>query len=176
MPFAYFIYNKNPLNCAMQIRNANLKDVESIFMIETACFPANQAASLNTFSERLKVYPNHFWLIEDGVQIVGFINGMVSDNDIIKDEMFKYPELHNEDGAWQSVFGLAVLPEFQNHGLAGKLLEHLFEVSAQNKRKGVVLTCEKHLISYYEKFGFVNAGLSASVHGGDVFYDMRKLL
>ena len=64
MPFAYFIYNKNPLNCAMQIRNANLKDVESIFMIETACFPANQAASLNTFSERLKVYPNHFWLIE----------------------------------------------------------------------------------------------------------------
>ena len=44
------------------------------------------------------------------------------------------------------------------------------------KQKGVVLTCEKHLVPYYEKFGFVNAGLSGSVHGGDVFYDMRKLL
>jgi ribosomal protein S18 acetylase RimI-like enzyme len=109
-------------------------------------------------------------------QIAGFINGMISDNNTIKDEMFKHPELHNENGAWQSVFGLAVLPEFQNRGLAGKLLQHLFEVSIRNKRKGIVLTCEKHLISYYEKFGFVNTGLSASVHGGDVFYDMKKLL
>ena len=71
---------------------------------------------------------------------------------------------------------MEVVQQFQNRGLAGKLLKHLFDVSIQNKRKGVVLTCEKHLVPYYEKFGFVNAGLSASVHGGDVFYDMRKLL
>ncbi|MFZ7115331.1 MAG: GNAT family N-acetyltransferase [Bacteroidota bacterium] len=160
----------------MNIRNATPNDLETIHRIETTCFPSNQAASMDTFSERLKVYPNHFWLIEDGGQIVGFINGMISDNDTIKDEMFKHPELHNENGAWQSVFGLAVLPEFQNRGFAGKLLQHLFEVSIQNKRKGIVLTCEKHLIPYYEKFGFVNVGLSASVHGGDVFYDMKKLL
>ena len=160
----------------MNIRNATLDDLETIHKIEATCFPANQAASMNTFSERLKVYPNHFWLIELDGQVVGFINGMLSDNDTIKDEMFKHPELHNESGAWQSVFGLAVLPEFQNRGLAGKLLEHLFEVSVQNNRKGIVLTCEKHLISYYEKFGFVNVGLSKSVHGGDVFYDMKKLL
>ena len=50
------------------------------------------------------------------------------------------------------------------------------EFSRKNNRKGITLTCEKHLIPYYEKAGFVNAGLSASVHGGDVFYDMQKVL
>lgn len=160
----------------MNIRNANLSDLESLYKIETACFPANQAASMNTLSDRLKAYSQHFWLIEDHGEIIGFINGMITNNDTVKDEMFGDVELHTEDGSWQSVFGLAVLPEFQKQGYAGKLLHHLIHVSAQKKRKGIVLTCEKHLIPYYEKFGFLNAGLSASVHGGDVFYDMRKEL
>jgi len=160
----------------MNIRNANSNDLESIYKIETACFPANQAASLNTLSTRLKVFPQHFWLIEDKGEIVGFINGMITNNETIKDEMFKNAELHIEDGIWQSVFGLAVLPKYQNQGYAGKLLHHLTNVSLQKKRKGIILTCEKPLISYYQKFGFLNVGLSASVHGGDVFFDMKKEL
>lgn len=158
----------------MLIRNANLNDLESLHKIEAACFPANQAASLTTLQNRLKAYPQHFWLIVvDGV-ITGFINGMITDNDTVKDEMFKDVNLHHENGKWQSVFGLAVSPVQQKKGYAGKLLQHLINVTKQNNRKGIVLTCEKHLVPLYEKFGFINAGLSASVHGDDVFYDMRK--
>jgi len=160
----------------MNIRNANLNDLESLYNIETACFPSNQAASINTLSNRLKVFPQHFWLIETNEEIVGFINGMITNNETIKDEMFKNAELNNENGLWQSVFGLAVLPAYQNQGYAGKLLHHLVNVSTQKKLKGIVLTCEEHLIPYYQKFGFVNMGLSASVHGGDVFYDMKRKL
>lgn len=160
----------------MNIRNANLNDLLAISDIETACFPPNQAASLNTLSIRLKVYPQHFWIIEENGKIMGFINGMITNNDTVKDEMFKNVELHLENGMWQSVFGLAVLPEYQNKGYAGKLLHHLTNTCIQQGRKGIVLTCEKHLISYYEKFGFVNTGLSASVHGGDTFFDMKKEL
>ena len=40
-------------------------------------------------------------------------------------------------------------------------------------RKGCVLTCKDGLLSYYEKFGFQNEGISKSVHGGVVWYDMR---
>ncbi len=160
----------------MTIRNPNPQDLKAIFEIEAVCFPPNQAASFDTLSQRLLAFPQHFWLAEENEVITGFINGMITNYDVVKDEMFKNVELHMEDGAWQSVFGLAVLPEFQNKGYAGKLLEHVMLVSRQNRRKGIVLTCEKHLVPYYEKFGFVNAGLSASVHGGDVFYDMRKEL
>ncbi|MGK4568359.1 GNAT family N-acetyltransferase [Flavobacterium sp. 3HN19-14] len=160
----------------MKIRNASSNDLESIYKIEIACFPPNQAASMEAFSNRLKVYPQHFWLIEDGEEILGFINGMVTDRETIADEMFKNPELHFEDGKWQSVFGLAVSPNHQNKGYAGKLLNHLAEVARQQNRKGIILTCEEDLIPYYEKFGFVNSGLSDSAHGGDVFYDMKKRL
>lgn len=158
----------------MTIRNATPNDLEKIHEIETACFPANQAASLASFAARLKVFPQHFWLLEAEGKVVGLINGMVTDHETINDAMFGDANLHDEAGSWQSVFGLAVLPEYQNRGYAGALINHLVAVAKQQHRKGLILTCEKHLIPYYEKFGFVNLGLSGSVHGGDVFYDMKK--
>ena len=36
----------------------------------------------------------------------------------------------------------------------------------------MVLTCKEGLIPFYQSFGFENRGLSASVHGGAVWYDM----
>ena len=44
---------------------------------------------------------------------------------------------------------------------------------AKNKgRKGLILTCKDRLIHYYAKFGYKNLGISESVHGGAVWYDM----
>lgn len=36
---------------------------------------------------------------------------------------------------------------------------------------GAALTCKAHLVHYYERFGYRNEGISASVHGGAVRYD-----
>ena len=36
-----------------------------------------------------------------------------------------------------------------------------------------MLTCKDKLLHYYAKFGFVNEGVSASTHGGVVWYQMR---
>jgi len=160
----------------MIIRNANLNDLETIYNIETACFPPNQAATSKTLSERLNAYPLHFWVLEENGKIRGFINGMLTNFDTVKDEMFKNVDLHDSNGSWQLVFGLAVAPEFQKLGYGSILIHHLIQVSKQNKLKGVTLTCEKHLIPYYEKLGFINSGRSASNHGGDVFYDMKYLI
>ena len=40
-------------------------------------------------------------------------------------------------------------------------------------RKGCVLTCKDRLVHYYETFGYRSEGVSASTHGGAVWYDMR---
>jgi hypothetical protein len=40
-------------------------------------------------------------------------------------------------------------------------------------RNGCVLTCKEALLHYYAAFGFVNEGVSESVHGGVVWYEMR---
>lgn len=40
-------------------------------------------------------------------------------------------------------------------------------------RKGLVLTGKDKLIHYYKTFGFVSEGISESVHGNAVWYQMR---
>ena len=50
------------------------------------------------------------------------------------------------------------------------------EQAKKEGRKGLVLTCKDKLLHYYENFGFVNEGVSKSVHGNVVWYQMRLTL
>nr|WP_294473418.1 GNAT family N-acetyltransferase [uncultured Intestinimonas sp.] len=81
------------------------------------------------------------------------------------------PSRHREDGPWQLIFGLATQPDCRRRGLAGQVLRRAADARAQGRR-GMVLTCKEGLIPFYQSFGFENRGLSASVHGGAVWYDM----
>ncbi|MGN0964445.1 MAG: GNAT family N-acetyltransferase [Dysosmobacter sp.] len=157
----------------MNIRNATMEDLEILTAIEAACFPPAEAATRESFAKRLAVYPNHFWLLEEDGQVVSFVNGMTTDEPLLRDEMFEDAALHNEDGAWQMIFGVNTLPEYRRRGLAGVLLERAAADARAQGRKGCVLTCKDRLIHYYEKFGYRKEGVSQSVHGGVVWYDMR---
>jgi ribosomal protein S18 acetylase RimI-like enzyme len=160
----------------MIFRNATINDLAAISAIENICFPPNEAASPASFAKRLEVFPQHFWLLEVEGEIVGYINGMVTGHKTIKDAMFEHAALHDENGAWQSVFGLAVAPVFRNNGYAGKLMQHLIEKAAAQNRSGVILTCKKHLTGFYQKFGFEDLGVSQSTHGGETWHDMTLYL
>ena len=46
------------------------------------------------------------------------------------------------------------------------------DIKKHKGRRGCILTCKDTLIHYYEKFGYVNKGISESVHGGAIWYDM----
>jgi len=80
--------------------------------------------------------------------------------------------LHQKDGAYQTVFGLDVLPQYQRQGVAAALLNAFIDLAKKRHKKGMVLTCKDHLIHYYQKFGFVHQGVSASCHGGAKWNDM----
>ncbi|WP_343674045.1 GNAT family N-acetyltransferase [Chitinophaga sp.] len=156
----------------MKLRIATLTDLDAITTLEHVCFPPNEAASRESFINRLQAFPGHFWVLESEGRLVGFINGMVTDNETIRDEMFAHANLHNEEGKWQSVFGIAVSPEYRRNGYAGQLIRHLIEKAREEERAGVTLTCKEYLVPYYEKFGFRDLGISNSVHGGEVWHDM----
>ena len=51
-------------------------------------------------------------------------------------------------------------------------MDHMIEDAKNKGRKGLILTCKDRLIHYYAKFGYKNMGVSESVHGGAVWYDM----
>ena len=104
----------------MRIRTATQDDLDAICRVEAICFPASEAGTRESFAARLKVFPRHFLLLEDEGRLIGFVNGMVTDDRTISDVMFEQAELHKEDGKWQSVFGLDVLPEHRRKGYAGR--------------------------------------------------------
>lgn len=157
----------------MRIRTAAMEDLAALTAIEAACFPTAEAATEADFQKRLAVYPNHFWVLEAEGKIVSFVNGLVTDEPKLRDEMYADASFHNEQGAWQMIFGVNTLPDYRRRGLAETVLRRVIADAGAQGRRGCVLTCKDKLIHYYEKLGFVNEGVSESVHGGVVWYDMR---
>ena len=157
----------------MEIRKATLDDLKEIAAVEAECFPAAEAASEESLRKRLSVFADHFWLLFDGDKMVGFVNGMVTDEPDLSDEMYDDASMHNPDGKWQMIFSVDTIPEYRRQGCAGKVLSRVIEDARKQGREGLVLTCKDKLIHYYAKFGFENEGLSKSVHGDAVWYQMR---
>lgn len=158
----------------MRIRLAVPEDLAALTAVEAACFPVAEAATEQDFAARLAVYPNHFWLLEDEEgRLISFVNGMVTREPDLRDEMYSDASLHDEAGDWQMIFGVNTLPEFRRRGLAGQVLRRVISDARAQGRRGCVLTCKDRLVHYYETFGFVSEGVSGSVHGGVVWYQMR---
>jgi len=156
----------------MIIRQAQIEDLDSITGLEAVCFPPLEAAGRESFKSRLEAFRESFLLaVEDG-EVIGFVNGGVTDNKVIYDEMYADAALHNPEGAYQAIFGLDVHPDYRRQGIAARLMEGLIELARERGKKGLILTCKEHMIHYYEKFGYVSMGLSESKHGGAVWYDM----
>ena len=158
----------------MRIRTAAAEDLSALAEMESICFPPEEAASHQSLARRLAVYPNHFWLMEDeSGTLISFIDGPVTTAPKLSDEMFGHPELHDETGGWQMILGVNTAPEHRRRGYAAAVMERVIADAKCQGRKGCVLTCKTELVHYYEKFGYCNEGISASVHGGAVWYDMR---
>lgn len=157
----------------MNIRIATMADLKEIAKVEAECFPPTEAATEKSFADRLLHYPNHFWLLEDDGLLVGFVNGMVTNEEHLRDEMYEDASLHKEDGSWQMIFGVNTIPSYRRRGCAKRIIQQVISDAKQQGRKGIVLTCKDQLVHYYAKFGFVDEGISESQHGGEKWHEMR---
>ena len=157
----------------MLIRTATMGDLEAVAAVEAECFPPAEAATKEAFAKRLEYYGNHFWLMYDGDKLISFVDGFVTDEADLTDEMYEKAELHKEHGAWQMIFGVNTVPSYRKRGCAGELIKRAIADAKAQGRKGLVLTCKDRLVPYYAKFGFVNEGVSESVHGNAVWNQMR---
>ena len=157
----------------MIIRRAVSRDLDALAAVERECFPPAEAAAREKLAERIAYYADHFWLMFEGEELVAFIDGFVTDEPDLTDEMYESAELHNERGAWQMIFGVNTVPAYRKRGCAAQLIERMIEDAKEQRRRGVVLTCKDALVHYYAKFGFVNEGRSRSTHGGAEWNQMR---
>lgn len=158
----------------MEIRHATKHDISAIFEVETKCFPPSEAASETAFTERVESYGNHFWLMYENYKLIAFVDGFVTDESDLTDEMFADAAMHDENGAWQMIFGVNTLPEYRNNGYASELLRRAVDEAKEQGRKGVVLTCKDKLLPFYARLGFVDEGITdKSTHGNAVWHQMR---
>ena len=133
------------------IRTATMDDLDSIAAVEAECFPAAEAAAREEFEDRIRVYGSHFWLL------------------------YEKADMHRENGAWQMIFGVNTIQAYRRRGLAGLLLKRAIADAREQGRKGLVLTCKDHLVSYYAGFGFEDEGISDKSTHGDVAWHQLRL-
>lgn len=154
------------------IRLAEAKDVTRIAEIEDKCFLPAEAASLKSFLERFLAFPECFLVAEIDGKVVGHINGCVTNEPKLPDALYHNTALHMPDGLWQTVFGLAVLPEYQHQGIARALMRAFQKLAKERGKKGMILTCKDAKIGFYESLDFQCEGVSESSHGGARWNDM----
>ena len=158
----------------MNIRYATMADLDDIASVESVCFPVLEAATKEEFEQRIKYYGNHFWLMFDEGKLIAFVDGFVTDESDLTDEMYENASMHNENGAWQMIFGVNTLPEYRRCGYAKELIEKVILDARKQNRKGLVLTCKESLVPYYSKFGFIDEGITdKSTHGNVQWHQMR---
>lgn len=158
----------------MNVKYATAEDIAALAAVEAECFPPAEAATEKEFIERVRYYGNHFWLMYEEEKLIAFVDGFVTDEADLTDEMYEKAEMHNENGAWQMIFGVNTLPDYRRNGYAGELIHRAIHDAKQQGRKGLVLTCKEKLVSYYAKFGFLDEGVSEkSTHGNVEWHQMR---
>ena len=154
------------------IRFVEPRDLDAVTHVEALCFPREEAATKEAFATRIAIFPESFLIAQDDCQIVGIINGCCTTSPILDDALYEPNCPHNKNYAWQTIFGLAVLPEYQHQGIAHALISNMIALSRNRKKAGIILTCKQEKISFYEAFGFQCRGISESSQGGAIWYDM----
>ena len=158
----------------MNIRYATMADLDDIASVESECFPVLEAATKEEFEQRIKYYGNHFWLMFDEGKLIAFVDGFVTDEADLTDDMYENASMHNENGAWQMIFGVNTRPEYRRCGYAKELIKKAILDAREQNRRGLVLTCKESLVPYYSKFGFVDEGITdKSTHGNVLWHQMR---
>ena len=155
-----------------KIRQAMKEDINRMAEIEKICFSESEAAPVESFQKRFAAFPECFFVLESDDIVVGHINGCIYDAPELPDALYFDPTLHCPQGGFQTVFGLAVDPQYQNQGYASELTKYFIEFSQNCKHKGMVLTCKDHLVKFYQNFGFTHQGISDSSHGDAQWNDM----
>ncbi|WP_197281976.1 GNAT family N-acetyltransferase [Dethiosulfatarculus sandiegensis] len=154
------------------IRQVEPIDLETCVKVEAKCFPPEEAASSQNIKKRITLYPEGFWVAQKQGKVVGFVNSGATNQDDISDEAFKALSGHNPLGKNIVIFSLAVAPEAQKQGIAHLLMHRFIDESKALRKKNILLLCKEHMISFYQKFGFSDAGESASNHGGAKWHEM----
>ena len=161
-----------------EFRSVRANEAEEIAEIEKICFPPHEACSKKDMFERVEHAPELFLVAVDKETgtIAGFLNGIATDEEAFRDEFFTDIRLYEPEGGNIMLLGLDVLPEYRRQGLARELVAVYLQREQAKGRSEIILTCLDAKVEMYEKFGFIDRGISDSVWGGEEWHEMSVVL
>ena len=136
------------------------------FAIESAGYPADEAATEEKLLMRIREAPEYFHgaFTAEG-ELCGFVCGTLTLSDVLTDESMS---AHEPTGTILCIHSVVVTEAMRRKGIALWMLQnYLQKVSELQKLTRVLLICKANLIGLYEKAGFVDLGRSDVVHGQD---------
>ncbi len=157
-----------------EFRNIKQDEAEEAAEIEKICFPPNEACSEQHMKDRVAGIADLFLVAIDkeNGKMAGFLNGLATDEEILKDEFFTDASFHNPEGKNIMLLGLDVLPEYRRQGLARELVRRYLAREWVKGRQEIILTCLESKVAMYEKFGFRDKGIAQSTWGGEEWHEM----
>lgn len=155
------------------IREVQKQDLDDCVALEARSYPPGVGATRDRIGARIDKFPKGFLVAEENGEIVGMINGALTNQEDITDEDLKTMVKHIPAGMNAVIFSVVVDESHRRQGIASSLLDEFILRMKNLKRKKILLFCEKELLPLYEKSGFKYFGPSASTHGGIQWHDME---
>lgn len=161
-----------------EFRNVKPEEAQEVAEIENICFPPHEACSQKDMYERVEHAPELFLVAVDkeNGKIAGFLNGLATDETSFRDEFFTDITVHRPKGKNIFLLGLDVRPEYRRQGLAREIMHQYVERERAKGRKALKLTCLEQKVLMYQKMGYQDEGISASVWGDEEWHEMSYQL
>lgn len=178
---------------AICFRPAAPVDIPRCFEIESASYPSDEAATMESLVNRQKYADDYFLLCtgpaateHDTETILGFVCATRCD-EFTEESM---SALHNPNGRLLAVHSVVIDEAYRRKGLATKLLnryiQNVQDLEHQSQKansdtvrhpiESIVLLAKQHLLGFYVKCGFKVNRPSPIVHGKELWYDLEMEL
>lgn len=163
------------MNTRYEFRNIHPWEYKEAAQVEKICFPPSEACTEPIMEQRAKLFSDTFIVAieKESGKMVGFVNGMLTEEEVLRDEIFLDIRLHNPSGRNVMIMGVDVLPEYRGQGLAKEMMRRFVEVQKAAGRKKCILTCVEEKIPMYQKMGYTDDGPSESSWGGEFWHEMH---
>lgn len=150
-------------------------DVARAAEIETASYPADEAATLEKLEYRQRVAPELFDGVYEGDALVAFIVSTAARGDQLTEEAM---DTHVAGGESICIHSVCVAASHRRRGVARAMVCAYVETIVANTAscgaaRRMLLLAHEPLLGLYLQCGFEFLGRSHVVHGSELWYDMR---
>ncbi|MGL5243338.1 MAG: GNAT family N-acetyltransferase [Kluyvera ascorbata] len=157
-------------------RQATAADIDRCYEIESAAYPADEAATREKIAIRIARYPQGFLCMEQRGEVIGFINAGCAWEVVMSDEAFKELVGHDPAAPNAVIMSVVLHPDYQGQGLSTQMMQAFIAHLRQLGKTAIYLMCKAQYLEMYKRFGYQFLKRSDSTHGGEEWFEMMQTL